>query len=148
MLRFFEPSEKWLDWLAKYAAGRVVFDVGCGAGHVTLSLLKRKVKVLGIDPRYKWGLGELTPELSKVVLPYEAQHVKALRNTPNTLVMFCRPCHSGFVQETIDVLHPTAEVLYISKVCNVGVDLVDMSTRVLDCPKCPEEKVYQVRRGA
>lgn len=144
MIRFFNPSAKWIDWLAKYAGDRIVVDVGCGDGHLVQELAKRKVKVLGIDPRYIWD-DSMSP-LFNMILPMEAQKAPVLRTQANMLVLFCRPCHSGFVQETIDILHPTAEVLYISKPCNVGEDIVDMDTEALKTPRCPEERVYRVLR--
>lgn len=144
MIRFFEPTPTFLDWLAGYARGRIVVDVGCGDGHLVRQLHKRSVKCMGIDPRYRF---ERVPrDLSSCILPMEGERCTLLKTTPNLLVLFCRPCHSDFVSRTIYILHPTDEVLYISKPCNVSVDLCDMDVAEIDAPECPEERVYRVVR--
>jgi SAM-dependent methyltransferase len=146
MHRFFEPSDTFLDWLADYAGDRVVFDVGCGACHVTLALRARQVKALGIDPRYDW-IEDMPRELMNAVLPFMAQECKPLLTTKNSLVLFCRPCHDGFVQDTIPMLPTTAEVLYISIPDNTALDLDGFCyTEVVEAPPCEVEKVFRVHR--
>lgn len=145
MMRFFEPTQAFLGWLAAYARDRLVFDVGCGAGHITLALRDRGVRVLGIDPRFAY-VERVPLGLHNCILPVEARDCRLLREAQDSLVLFCRPCHSGFVADTIDVLPRTAEVLYISKPCNVAYDLPDFKVRVVRAPECPEERVYQVLR--
>lgn len=141
-MRFFEPSSRFLDWLAKYAAGRIVIDVGCGEGHIVRALGERGVKALGIDPMW-----EQTPDnvdLINRIIPLQAENVTCL-GMKNALVLFCRPCHSGFVEAAINRVHHTSEVLYISKPTNVVMDLGDYRGRELKTPRCKEEKVYQVQ---
>lgn len=155
MMRFFEPSKQFLDWLAKYAGKRITFDVGCGEGHITEALIDRGVKCLGIDPRFQW-LDEPVPQkLRNCIIPMEAEMCYTLRTTEKSLVLFCRPCHSGFVTNTIDVLPASAEVLYISKPDNVHVDImsfnhadnpVQFEFEELETPRCREERVYKILR--
>jgi hypothetical protein len=149
MIRFFEPTDKFLNWLAKYAGKRLVFDVGCGDGHITRELVKRKVKCLGIDPRYRWE--PVPSRMHNLILPMEAERVSILATTPKSLVLFCRPCHNGFVLNTIRRLHPTTEVLYISKPKNLVVDTCDLDYDELAAPPCEEERcigfTYLKRRG-
>ncbi len=144
MMKFFEPSSRWLDWMARYAGDRIVFDIGCGAAHITLALQKRGVKCLGIDPRYR-QFDRMPVQLMSCVLTEDAQHCRLVRDMPKALLLFCRPCHSGFVQETIRAMHTTSEALYISKPKNVAIDLPDLAVRLVRAaPLCPEEKVYRV----
>ena len=116
-LNFFEPDQKMLEWLKNYANGRLIIDIGCGTGHIIRELHKIKTKVIGIDPHMdvtkfheenlKQGIGLIN------VMLREAQHCD-LAKLPNCLLIFCRPCHSDFVEETIKVMHPTSEALYIT----------------------------------
>ncbi len=143
-MRFFEPSDEFLDWLADYAAGRPTFDVGCGDGHVLLALQARGVRAVGIDP--SWRYAEVVPtHLCNCLLIGEAERTRILKSTPNSLVLFCRPCHSGFVARTLHVLPPDSEPLYISKPSNLTLDLPDFETEVVEAPACLEEVVYRVR---
>ncbi len=144
-MRFFEPSEEFLDWLASYAGDRIVYDVGCGEGHIVSALHQRKVKALGIEmiPFER----KLLPQLYNKVLIAEAQHCELLRKHEG-LVFFARPCHSGFVEETIKVLHPQSEILYISKPENLSVDLPNYKYLKLNIETGGEEgeAVYRVNR--
>lgn len=147
MLRFFDPTDEFLDWLAAHAVGKVrrlVFDVGCGEGHLVRQLRGRGVPAVGVDPRYQYQT--VPPELVSAILPFEAQECKALHRCGGSLILFCRPCHSGFVGETIPLLHPTAEVLYVSKEENVRMDLDGFEWEEVESPPCPIERVYRVRR--
>src|SRR3954466_5463020 len=96
-MRFFEPSEPFLDWLAAYAGERLTFDVGCGEGHITRALDARGVKVLGIDPAFS-SIESRDIFLACRVLPMFAEKCSVLQQTERSLVLFCRPCHGGFVE--------------------------------------------------
>ncbi len=151
MIRFFEPTNEFVNWLATYAAGRIVVDVGCGDGHLLRKLREKGVRALGIDPRYIWDDESIDVDLAGCIVPMEAQRCSLLRNTPGVLALFCRPCHNGFVYETVKTLHPTAEAVYISKPENIRTDLGDLWWEELEAPPCPEERVYRVsheRRAA
>lgn len=143
-MRFFEPSDRFIRWLAKYADGRVTIDCGCGEGHVLKALREAGVKAMGIDP-------EIDPErnfkygLTSAIFPGYAQECKLVRR-PNVLALFCRPCHSGFVGETFDVLHESSEALYISKPSNLLLDLGDFETEEVESPPCKKERVYRIVR--
>jgi SAM-dependent methyltransferase len=138
-MRFFNPNHQFLVLLSQYAGRRPVFDIGCGDGHVTLALRKLGARVLGIDPRYRYE--EVRPvELAACVLPFPAQECPILRNTPNSLALFCRPCHNGFVLETLRVLHPTSEALYIGLPVNLDLDLPEQPIKLLATPPSGQEK--------
>lgn len=144
-MRFFQPTEEFLDWLAARAAGRMVIDVGCGECHIVRALAKRNVKVFGIDPNFTHTIGNL--DLASCVIPLEAQDFFERNQPENALVLFCRPSHSGWVAQVIDLLPVDAEMLYISRPENVETDIISEGFRaepVLDAPECLEEKVYLV----
>jgi hypothetical protein len=144
-VRFFDPSARFLDWLASYAQPRIVFDVGCGEGHILHQLHVRNVKAIGIEPFWDQDR-EYYRTCSNAVFPMEAQRVALLRKAPDSLVLFCRPCHGGWVEEVIELLPHSAEVLYISKPRNVAIDLMRYRARQLPAPRCRDERVYRVER--
>lgn len=149
-MRFFEPTDEFLDWLAGHARGRITIDVGSGEAHVVRALNVRGVRVLGIEPSWFYG-GYYDPMMSAMVVPTEAETSLLIRRAKNSLVLFCRPCHNRFVERTIAVMPPGNEVLYISLPGNLGLDfeLRNHNVEVLDTPTCPEgEVVWRVsRRG-
>lgn len=140
---FFEPTAAWIDWMVKYANGRVIFDIGCGQGHVTMALRNFGGKAIGFDPNFEY----MGRSMCSAVIPkYFEDCNKSVIHIPNAVAIFCRPCHSGFVEECIDLLHPEAKALYISKPENVEIDFERYEVKELDAPSCPEEKTYEVIR--
>lgn len=122
-MRFFEPSGAFLDWLADYAGKRIVFDVGSGEGHIVRALRDRQVKAIGIEPRWLIDEELYDHSLCNAILPQMAQECPLLLRATSALVLFCRPCHSGFVGETLDLLDASNEVLYISRTADyLGLD--------------------------
>lgn len=149
-MRFFEPTDEFLDWLAAYAGRRITIDVGCGEAHIVRALNDRGVRVLGIEPAWLWA-GHYDPMMAAQVVPTKAESSLLIRQAKDSLVLFCRPCHDLFVERTIAVLPPGNEVLYISLPHNLGLDfdLGRHDVEVLDTPACPGgEMVWRVsRRG-
>ena len=144
-MKFFEPSGDFLDWLAKYAAGRCVYDVGCGEGHITIALQARSVKCLGIDMFRQDDYIE--KGLFNKIIVMDAERCSFLKEREG-LIIFCRPCHSGFVERIIQTCHPQSEVLYISKPENLEVDLPNCKYLKLDVETGAKEgeQVYRVGR--
>lgn len=147
-MKFFQPSKRFMNWLAAYAGDRMTFDVGCGDGHILRSLHRRKVKAIGIEMNVDWYPSYRTRRMFTCVIPMAAEECSLLKNTENALVLFCRPSHNEFVHRTISLLHPTTEVLYISNPQNLGIDLdLDhVEVAPVKSPKCREEVVYRVIR--
>jgi hypothetical protein len=143
-VRFFDPAPAWYDWCAARAGDRVVFDVGAGECHVTLELRRRGVKAVGVEPLLHTYYDQATVlrdvNLAASVFPCEAERLPLLRETHEALVLFCRPCHSGFVMRTVRLLHPTAEPVYVGLAENVArdVDLPSYRLTSLGAPRGPE----------
>lgn len=120
-MRFFNPDQEFLRWLAAYARGRPVWDVGCGEGHVVAALHELGVRAVGVEPLWSKVYVESVLPLHSCVVPMLAELCHALHECEDCLVLFCRPCHDGFVGRVLELLHPAAEVLYITP-RPVGID--------------------------
>ena len=117
---FFKPDAEFVKWIIEYANGRMIIDVGCGNLHL-LKLLNKAgyKKIVGIEPmidymeyiKHTIASGE-----DKIqILPNKVQDPlpsSIISKGENVLILCVRPCHSNFVEETIELKHPTAEVLY------------------------------------
>ena len=140
---FFKPKDSFLKWLTKFTENKIVFDVGCGNGNFLKRMHKLKIKAIGIDPIY---IAFLHPdqELRNCILPMFAQECKILQNIKNSIILFCRPCHDGFVYETIKKIHKNNIIFYISKTINVNIDIPGLNYKIINVPGLQEEKLYQV----
>jgi hypothetical protein len=90
-IKFFEPMPEFFDWMADTYKGMELFDVGAGIGHIAAGLQRSGLKVQALDIIKREG----------AVFP--VINVNAVRyNYPaSSVLMFCRPCHNGFVEATI-----------------------------------------------
>lgn len=141
---FFAPEDSFLRWIKTYAGNRLVVDVGCGNGVLVRRLKEVGVKVLGIDPLFEYSQENV--DLVSCIMTMEAQNTSFV-SSPKlpSLFIFCRPCHSGFVEEVISLIPPGFEILYISKPENVEVDLPTFPVMEMpDVPGLNVEKCYNV----
>ena len=109
--------------------------------------MAKKCKVLGIEPMWAY-FESFDPRLP--VLPKEAQRVDILRTHPG-LCIFARPCHSGFVEEVIKLIHPGSRILYIGLERNLSTDLpsyVDTPQlkQVSRCLGKSGERIFEILR--
>lgn len=116
---FFQPDNQMIDWLVKYANGRIMVDVGCGSGWLLKQLHKAGARCMGIEPM--WNM-----EMSADWYMSEGKNIHVLNNTvegcaaiikglsDKALILFCRPCHSDFVENGIDLMPKGVEALYIT----------------------------------
>lgn len=148
---FFNPKPSFFKWLKQYAAGRIVFDVGCGEGRVLRKAVDAGIRMIGVEPF--WRNAGKKEWLGYHVIEAFGERCPLLHATENALVLFCRPCHDGFVARTVQMLHHTSEALYISKPGNRHVDLPGFDVESLFVPKlagqaripgCDEEMVYKI----
>ncbi len=138
--RFFQPSPDFVDWLARYARGRIVVEVGCGDAHLLRELMKRGVSCVGIEPNFYqlWAVdrtpmhvktrdGELVPLL---VTPKSAVGHEILADrTKDILAISARPgcIGSDWLRETVKASAGEIEWLYIGKPSSMERDLGEQS---------------------
>lgn len=135
-MKFFQPTKKFCDWFVELAAGRPIIEVGCGEGHVGRALRKRGAKVIQIDVRPQ----RLT------ILGMDATKFKYL---PNCIVLICRPCHSNWVERTVEAAAPQADlIVYVGLEQNFEYDLgefVDSFKKVAVNAGAEHESVWQMK---
>lgn len=143
---FFEPDASFFPWLVEYLKGRAVVEIGCGNCRMIRRMHLHKIKAMGIDPLFDI---KNHPDLGNACLNQTGQECRAIRTKQKMVVLFCRPCHNGFVEETCEQVGPNAEILYISLPKNVEEDLPPpwVATELPDVPGLTGgEKVYTVKK--
>ena len=137
---FFNPTDEFVDWLVDRARDRIVIDVGCGEGALLTRLIDRNVKALGIEI-----LPYATSDTRLItrIMPVDAEKCSSLQTIENALVLFCRPCHGGFVGRTMCKINPNNEVLYIGLKKNIMDDLQGFTRRIVDAPRGAEREVVR-----
>lgn len=130
---FFKPNTELIKWLIEYAKNRIIIDAGSGAKFPLSQqlILNGYKKVLAFDSfidynefmKFKMLHGDILSEASFHVFPKEIQSMSELYNDSATiqkvLIVFARPCHSNFVEETLDLKGKDVEVLYITVPKNI-----------------------------
>lgn len=113
--RFFEPNEKFTEWVIANLKNHVIYDIGAGNGHVSKLLMSLGIMVYPIDIHNRED-----PEYPVVISDATVNSY-----IPLSVIMFCRPNHSGFVEETITqaLKHEASMIIYISKPINRHNDL-------------------------
>lgn len=120
-LKFFEPDPTFLKWIKDYAKGRLIIDCGAGVGHITRELFKLGAKVVAFEKSGDYAafqeenLKQRLGMIQYIIADCSTSKITAM---PNVLLLFCRPCHSDFVERTIQHMHPSSEALYITKPSN------------------------------
>lgn len=143
---FFEPGDSFFSWFVEYLKGRPVVEIGCGNCRMIRRMHYYGIKAMGIDPVFDV---RHHPDLSSACLNQTGQECRAIRTKQSMVVLFCRPCHNGFVQETCKKVGPNAEIIYISLPKNVDVDFEPpwVATEIPGVPGLiGGEKVYTVKK--
>jgi len=137
-MRFFQPTLKYLGWLAKYAGERPVVELGCGDGYFTYAMRWYGIKALGIDP-YK------DPEYLDFssFLQQRASECPIVKNTP-ALLIAARPDHSGWVTNVPYYMNSASELLYIGKRHNVSSDLDGITYEKIETPEVDDHITLSV----
>lgn len=91
-IRFFEPRPKFLKWMKKTYADKLIYDIGAGCGHVSKALSEIGMEVKAIDINYReCGIN----------FPIEISNAETYHYKPGSIAMLCRPCHGEFAERTI-----------------------------------------------
>lgn len=128
-LVFFQPDMEFIRWLKEYAGQRIILEIGCGTGHVLHMLRAAGHSLLcGVEPQWDYMAQAETDIRNRdsilQVLPWDVERAADFIRTVSgakaghvqgCLLLFCRPCHSDFVEEAIDCAAPGTEVMYITK---------------------------------
>lgn len=116
-IRFFEPDIEMLMWLRNYIGKRIPIDIGCGGGDLLEEL---NIGGVGIDPFFTGDTFNLI-EKGIHILPKRVQESREfiVALAKKGIFIFSRPCHSNFVEETIDMLPKGTECIYITKPENI-----------------------------
>lgn len=119
---FFRPDLKLVDWLKKYANGRMIIDVGSGQGHLVTMLKRSGARAMGIEPNFNrevWLKFRGFDGDINEILPHKIEDtfIKTLINSlgkDQAILVFARPCHSNFVYNGIYNMPKGMEALYIT----------------------------------
>jgi hypothetical protein len=123
-MRFFNPRPTFWKWFEKEFKSQEkapIIDCGCGEGHLVRELRQKKYPALGCDPMF-FGLGSDDLDLIGCVLTMPAQELPMVRSH-RSIILVCRPCHSGFPAQLNLVRHPDSRMFYIGLEKNLEFDL-------------------------
>jgi SAM-dependent methyltransferase len=122
-LQFFQPDRKFIEWIKTYARNRLIIEVGCGTGIVLMRLMDAGARICGIEPYWDDSAG-MEMNMNRIKANQDMIHIlsRTIEDLPNmyvgrgdkVLLLFCRPCHSDFVSNTLEVKDKETEVLYIT----------------------------------
>jgi len=120
-MRFFIPDDNLIASIAAYATStnnRLIVDIGCGNGGLIESIYEKyRIPVLGIEP-YMMDQERRNNLLIRGIriIPMRVEEIKNLiyNLKGNAILLFCRPCHSDFVENCLSFKHPETEALYIT----------------------------------
>jgi hypothetical protein len=119
--------------------GRLLFEIGAGAGHVARALADSGLRITALD-LYHQDFEEF---------PIIIADVTAYTYARDSVVMFCRPSHEGFVEKAIEraLKCGVTEILYVGLPMNRRHDLGCYSVgfrRVLSDAGRKRENVYRM----
>jgi len=138
--KFFEPDKNFIDWLVKYANGRMIVDVGSGNGHVTRAVNDQGGKAIGVDP---FMTDKCLYSQGTSFMPLDIRETPFNKIDGNkVLYLLARPCHGGLTEITMQYAQKNSEVLYLGLNKNVNIDF--MITKKYTKINAPETKGYEV----
>jgi hypothetical protein len=122
-LEFFQPDNNFIQWIKNYAGDRLIIEVGCGGARTLLRLMEAGARICGVDPY--WDMERAADmNMNRIMAGKEMIHVlpQKIESLPEmftgkgckVLLLFCRPCHSNFVYNTLEMKDSETEVLYIT----------------------------------
>ena len=124
-----------------------IVEIGCGPeAHIVKLLRDAKLPAIGVDPMFD-PLGEGVPmDIMGSVLPQTAEECAMIKTMPS-IILSCRPCHSGFTAVVNRSRHPESAFYYVGLDRNVEKDfLPEMEMKLVTKDPVGEEgeKLWQV----
>ena len=118
-ITFFEPRRRFVDWAATRWAGRLVYDVGAGRGHVAKALADAGLLLDAFDVSRR-------PTLD---FPVRLENAANVVYEPESVVMLCRPCHGTFPETVVEMAleRGVNEIAYIGFEDRLVGDLGDLA---------------------
>jgi hypothetical protein len=148
-MRFFNPLPTFWTWFDKEYKSQEkapIIDCGCGEGHLVKELRQKKYPALGCDPMFEtFGCDDI--DLLGAVLCMPAQNLPMVRNH-RSILLVCRPCHSGFPALLNSIRCPDSRMFYIGLEKNLEFDL-DEGTYELASKKVvgeDGEKIWKISK--
>jgi len=140
-IRFFGPRPRFIQYMAANYRGRLLFEIGAGAGHVARALADSGLRITALD-LYHQDFEEF---------PITIADATTYKYPPESIIMFCRPSHEGFVGKTIEraLKCGVSEILYVGLPVNRRHDLGCYSIgfrRILIDVGRKRENVYRMCR--
>lgn len=123
-LIFFRPDSAFIKWIAEYADGRLIIDVGAGTGWLVERLQDAGAMVMGIEPFFSWEerIGSAQGKELIHILPMQVEdcgmYLEEMHKR-GVLMLFARPCHSEFVANALRMRPAGMEALYITIPANM-----------------------------
>jgi hypothetical protein len=101
--------------------GRLLYEIGAGAGHVARALADAGLRITALD-LYHQDFEEF---------PIIIADATAYKYSPESVIMFCRPSHEGFVGKTIEraLKCGVTEIVYVGLPANRRQDLGGYNVR-------------------
>jgi len=140
-IRFFGPRPRFIQYMAANYRGRLLFEIGAGAGHVARALADLGLTITALD-LYHQDFEEF---------PITIADATVYKYPPESVIMFCRPSHEGFVEKAIEraLKCGVTEILYVGLPANRRQDLGGYNARfrrILTDVGRKRENVYRMCR--
>jgi hypothetical protein len=120
---FFQPTTNFIRWMTVQFGGELIYDLGSGMGHVAKALATAGLHVIALD---------LVPRTASVS-EFEVLRADSTQYPfqKDSVVMFCRPSHSGFVEKTLTkaIQSRVSHILYVGLTKNLQDDLGSLHDR-------------------
>ena len=83
--KFFLPNGNFLAFMEPFR-GNLIYDIGCGCGHVSRLLNLNGFDMLAIDANYR----------DSEEFPIVRKDATSMEFAKDSVIMMCRPCHGNF----------------------------------------------------
>jgi hypothetical protein len=121
--KYFNPTPVFIRWMQAHFKDKLICEIGAGVGHVSKALSEAGLRVTALD------LAPRTASVSEFdVIKADSTHYPFEKDS---VVMFCRPSHSGFVEKTLTkaIQSHVSHILYVGLTKNLQDDLGSLHDR-------------------